>query len=89
MWRDVLRWRHRVLKLLTWHERSYLAGKSWSRGHWARLGGRHFALPSLQRTFERTFEATLFTLEQALTRQSSTRRSKRFALSEPYREPVG
>ena len=32
--RDVLRWRHRVLNLLTRHGRAYLAGRNWSQAHW-------------------------------------------------------
>src|SRR5213594_1451574 len=32
--RDVMRWRHRVLKLLTRHGRAYLIGKNWSQAHW-------------------------------------------------------
>src|SRR5438067_13093812 len=32
--RDVLRWRHRVLKLLARHGHAYLTGKNWSHAHW-------------------------------------------------------
>jgi transposase len=86
MRRDVLRWRHRVLKLLTRHGRSYLAGQNWSRSHWSWLRRQHFALPPLQRTFE----ATLFALEQALARQTELDKEiQALALTAPYREPVG
>jgi len=64
--RDVLRWRHRVLKLLARHGRAYLAGKNWSQGHWRWIREQRFELPPLQRAFE----ATLFALEQALARQA-------------------
>ncbi len=84
--RDVLRWRHRVLKLLARHGRSYLAGKNWSRGHWAWLRSQRFDLPPLQRAFE----ATLFTLEQALARQAEIDQEvAALAATAPYREPVG
>lgn len=84
--RDVLRWRHRVLKLLARHGRSYLAGTNWSRGHWAWLRNQRFDLPPLQRAFE----ATLFTLEQALARQAEIDKEvEALAATEPYREPVG
>jgi transposase len=84
--RDVLRWRHRVLKLLARHGRSYVAGKNWSRGHWAWLRSQRFDLPPLQRAFE----ATLFTLEQALARQAEIDKEvEALAATAPYREPVG
>jgi transposase len=84
--RDVLRWRHRVLKLLTRHGRSYLAGKNWSRGHWTWVRSQHFDLPPLQRAFE----ATLFALEQALARQAELDKEiEALATTELYREPVG
>jgi transposase len=86
MRRDVLRWRHRVLKLLTRHGRSYLAGQNWSRGHWSWLRSQHFELPPLQRAFE----ATLFALEQALARQAELDKEiEALAQTAPYREPVG
>ena len=50
--RDVLRWRHRVLKLLTRHGRRYLGGKNWSLGHWTWVRSQHFDLPPLQRAFQ-------------------------------------
>jgi transposase len=59
--RDVLRWRHRLLKLLDRHGRIYRAGKNWSHGHWRWIREQRFALPALQRTFE----ASLFALDQA------------------------
>src|SRR5947209_10919767 len=64
--RDVMRWRHRVLKLLARHGRAYLAGKNWSHTHWRWIREQRFDLPPLQRAFE----ATVFALEQALARQA-------------------
>jgi transposase len=64
--RDVLRWRHRVLKLLARHGRVYMAGKNWSQAHWRWIRSQQFDQPPLQRAFE----ATLFALEPALARQA-------------------
>ena len=64
--RDVLRWRHRVLKLLARHGRACLTGQNWSQAHWRWIREQRFDLPPLQRAFE----ATLFALEQALARQA-------------------
>jgi transposase len=84
--RDVLRWRHRVLKLLTRHGRIYLAGQNWSQAHWRWIREQRFELPPLQRAFE----ATLFALEQALARQAELDRElEALAEAAPYREPVG
>ena len=59
--RDVLRWRHRVLKFLDRHGRLYVTGKNWTQRHWTWIRAQRFALAPLQRTFD----ATLFALEQA------------------------
>src|SRR2546427_5715133 len=59
--RDVMRWRHRVLKLLARHGRAYLTGKNWSQAHWRWIREQRFDLPPLQRPFE----ATVFALQQA------------------------
>ena len=84
--RDVLRWRHRLLKLLARHGRIYHAGKNWSQRHWTWIRAQRFDLPALARTFE----ATLFALEQALARQAALDRElAAIAASAPYREPVG
>src|SRR5262245_22453881 len=56
--RDVLRWRHRLLKLLDRHGRLYLRSKNWTRQHWRWIRTQQFDLPPLQRAFE----ATLFAL---------------------------
>jgi len=83
--RDVLRWRHRVLKLLARHGRTYLAGRNWSRAHWRWIREQRFELPPLQRAFE----ATLFPLEQALARQAELDTELQIvATTAPYREPV-
>jgi len=84
--RDVLRWRHRVLKLLARHGRAYLAGKNWSQAHWRWIREQRFDQPPLQRAFE----ATVFTLEQALARQAELDKElEAVAGTAPYREPVG
>lgn len=84
--RDVLRWRHRLLKLLARHGRVYHAGKNWSQRHWTWIRAQRFDLPALARAFE----ATLFALEQALARQAALDRElEAIAESAPYREPVG
>lgn len=84
--RDVLRWRHRVLKLLARHGRVYMAGKNWSQAHWRWIRSQQFDQPPLQRAFE----ASLFALEQALARQAELDKEvEALATTEPYREPVG
>lgn len=84
--RDVLRWRHRLLKFLDRHGRLYVTGKNWTRRHWAWIRGQHFDLAPLQRTFE----ATLFALEQALARVAALDKEiAALAETEPYRVPVG
>src|SRR5256712_4230357 len=64
--RDVRRWRHRVLKLLARHGRAYLSGRNWSQAHWRWIRAQRVDLPPLQRAFQ----ASVFTLEQALARQA-------------------
>jgi transposase len=84
--RDVLRWRHRLLKFLDRHGRLYVTGRNWSQRHWTWIRNQHFDLPILQRTFE----ATLFALEQALARVAELDKEiAALAATEPYREPVG
>lgn len=84
--RDVLRWRHRVLKLLARHGRTYLAGKNWSQAHWRWIRSQQFDRPPLQRAFE----ASLFALEQALARQAALDKEvEGLATLAPYHEPVG
>jgi transposase len=84
--RDVLRWRHRVVKFLDRHGRRFRAGRNWTHRHWTWLRRQRFEVAALQRTLE----VTLFTLEQALTRQAELDREiEALAQAEPYREPVG
>lgn len=84
--RDVLRWRHRLLKLLDRHGRVYRAGKNWSQGHCVWIREQRFDLPALQRTFE----ASLFALDQARARQAELDHEiAAIAATAPYREPVG
>lgn len=84
--RDVLRWRHRVLKLLTRHGRVYVLGRNWSQRHWRWIREQQFTVPALQRAYE----ATVFALEQALTRLAELDKEI-LALAEtaPYCTPVG
>jgi transposase len=71
--RDVLRWRHRLSKFLDRHGRFYVTGKNWTQRHWTWIRAQRFELVPLQRTFD----ATLFALEQALAHQASwTKRSR-------------
>jgi transposase len=84
--RDVLRWRHRVLKLLARHGRTYLAGKNWSQAHWRWIREQRFDLAPLQRALG----ATVFALEQALARQTELDKElEAVAETASYREPVG
>lgn len=84
--RDVLRWRHRVLKLMTRHGRAYLMGRNWSEAHWRWIRAQRFEEPALQRAFE----VTVFALEQALGRQAELDRElETIAQAPPYAEPVG
>jgi Transposase IS116/IS110/IS902 family len=83
---DVLRWRHRLLKFLDRHGRLYVSGKNWSQRHWGWIRAQSFALAPLQRTFE----ATLFALEQALAHQAELEKEiEALAQRPPYAEPVG
>ena len=83
--RDVLRWRHRVVKFLDRHGRRYLAGRNWTGRHWTWLRSQRFEVAALQRTLE----VSLFTLEQALARQAELDREiEALAQTDPYREPV-
>jgi transposase len=75
-----------VLKLLLRHGRLFTAGKHWGRGHWAWLQSQRFA----DRVLQRTYEAMLVTLEQALARQRELDQElEAVAATDPYREPVG
>jgi transposase len=84
--RDVLRWRHRLLKFLDRHGRLYVTGRNWSQRHWSWIRAQRFELPPLQRTFE----ATLFALEQAIAHQAELDKEiEALAQRPPYAEPVG
>jgi transposase len=83
--RDVLRWRHRVLKLLARHGRADLTGQHWSQAHWRWIRAQRFDLPPLPRAFE----ATVFALEQALARQAELDKElEAVAGTASYHEPV-
>src|SRR5262245_24992690 len=84
--RDVVRWRHRLLKLLDRHGRLWVTEKNWTQRHWTWIRAQHFELPALQRAFE----ATVFALKQALARQAALDQEiETLAATAPYREPVG
>ena len=84
--RDVLRWRHRLLKFLDRHGRLYVTGRNWPQQHWTWIRSQRFELPVLQRTFE----ATLFALEQALARVADLDKDVAAqADTEQYRIAVG
>src|SRR5262249_1884182 len=40
--RDVVRWRHRLLKLLDRHGRLWVAEKNWTQRHWSWIRAQHF-----------------------------------------------
>jgi transposase len=84
--RDVLRWRHRLLKFLDRHGRLWVTGKNWTQRHWTWIRQQRFDLPPLQRTFD----ATLCALEQARAHLAELD-TEVAALAEtaPYAEPVG
>lgn len=82
---DVVRWRHRVLKLLARHGRTYHAGKNWTQAHWDWIRAQHFAHAALARTLEASLEA----LEQALRRRAELDRAiENFATESAYRTAV-
>ena len=81
--RDVLRWTHRVVKVLDRHGRRYLAGRNRTRSHWTWLRGQRFEVPA----WPRTLEVSLFTLEQALARLGELDREvETLAQTAPYRQ---
>jgi transposase len=83
---DIVRWRHRVLKLLARHGRVYQAGKNWSQAHWTWLRAQRFADAALTRTLDASLEA----LEQALRRRAELDRAIEDIATEPrYRDAVG
>jgi transposase len=83
---DVVRWRHRLVKFLFRHGRVYRTGTHWRQPHWTWLRAQRFDLAELQRTFD----ATLFAVEQAQVRLAELDREiEALAECAPYREPVG
>lgn len=84
--RDVMRWRHRLLKCLDRHGHLWVAGKHWTRPHWTWIRQQQFALPAGQRTFE----ATLGMLERARADLAQLDTEiETFAAQAPYATPVG
>jgi transposase len=83
---DIVRWRHRLLKFLARHGRSYHEGRNWTHRHWTWIRRQHFDVLVLQRTFE----ATLLALEQALARRAELDHDiEALAQTTPYRDAVG
>jgi len=83
---DLLRWRHRLLKFLARHGRSYREGRNWTQRHWTWLRSQRFADPVLARTGQEY----LCTVEQLLARRAELDRElEAIAEQEPYRTPVG
>jgi len=83
---DVVRGRHRVLKLLARHGRVYQAGKNWSQAHWDWIRAQRFADPVLPRPREASLEA----LDQTLRRRADLDRAIESVAAEPaYRGAVG
>lgn len=83
---DLLRWRHRLLKLLARHGRSYLGGRNWTQRHWAWLRRQAFEDPVLARTVQEC----RFSVEQLLARLAELEREiAAIAQRAPYQEPVG
>jgi transposase len=82
---DVVRWRHRVLKLLARHGRVYQTGKNWSQAHWRWIRAQRFEDPALTHTLDASLEA----LEQALRRRVDLDRAIEAVATEPrYRDAV-
>lgn len=83
--RDVMRWRHRLVKFLDRHGHLWVS-KNWTQQHWAWIRRQRFEGPALQRTFE----ATRFALEQALAHLAELDKEiEALAQTPPYAEPVG
>jgi transposase len=84
--RDVMRWRHRLLKFLDRHGHLWVAGKNWTQQHWTWIRRQQFALPALQRTFE----TILAVLERAMADLAELDKEiAGFAQQAPYATPVG
>ena len=82
---DIVRWRHRVLKFLARHGRVYQTGKNWSQAHWTWIRAQRFEDIAL----ERTLEASLDALEQAMRRRTDLDRViEALASDAPYRDAV-
>jgi transposase len=83
---DIVRWRHRVLKLLARHGRVYHTGKNWSQAHWTWIRAQRFEDGALARTLDASLEA----LEQALRRRAELDRAIESLADDPrYREAIG
>jgi transposase len=83
---DVMRWRHRLLKLLLRHGRVYTLGRHWSAQHWRWIDSQRFADPHLQQAVEGTREI----LEQAAARLKALDQALTALADLPaYREAVG
>lgn len=83
---DVVRWRHRVLKLLARHGRVYQAGKNWTHAHWTWIRTQRFADPALAHALNASLDA----LEQAFRRRAELDRAIEALADQPrYRPAIG
>jgi transposase len=83
---DVVRWRHRVLKLLARHGHVYQAGKNWTQAHWAWIRSQRFADAALAHALHTSLDA----LEQALRRRADLDRAIEALADQPrYRVATG
>ncbi|MBI3455576.1 MAG: transposase [Candidatus Rokubacteria bacterium] len=84
--RDVMRWRHRLLKFLDRHGHLWVVGKNWTQQHCTWIRRQQFALPALQRPFE----TILAVLERARADLGELDKEiEAFAQQAPYATPVG
>lgn len=82
---EIVRWRHRPLKLLARHGRIYQTGRNWTQRHWQWIRDQRFDDPALARAFA----ASLFALEPALVRQAELDHElAALAATDRYRGPV-
>lgn len=83
---DILRERHRLLKFLLRHGRTFDTGRHWTRPHWAWLRQQRFDDATLQLVFDQY----LARLESTLERQNAVDQEiERVAETKPYKAQVG
>jgi transposase len=83
---EIGRWRHRILRFLLRHGRTYPLGRHWTQTHRRWLNAQDFPVPALAQTLH----AMLGALTQAEARVDELERQlATLAAEEPYRTPVG